>query len=269
MSESNAEEGGAVELPFDDEDERRALEARFIERVEKRVAAEKAESVGDIAAVIASAAARATGLPVEEIKAQAQNVNFDSWGYPKREPREIARGHMFDAGVPERHIRNIADREPDDCLALREVKAFMADPDAWCLVLSGGVGTRKTGSACWAFTKHRGPAYFIAADDLTGMAIRDEKQFERIKRACLLVIDELGSERRDEKGYFVGIFTSLMNHRYANCAKTIVTSNIAAKDLAKPVEQGGLGERIVDRLREHGRVVQIAEPSVRRERGTR
>ncbi len=45
------------------------------------------------------------------------------------------------------------------------VRELMADPKLSLLVLSGGVGTRKSGLACWALSQREGGIY-VQADEL-------------------------------------------------------------------------------------------------------
>ena len=73
--------------------------------------------------------------------------------------------------------------------------------------------------------------------------VDSEEEFRKIADCPLLVLDDLGaakdSEWTEEQNY------RLINHRYENVMPTLITSNLAPKDLA-----AGLGDRVASRLRE-------------------
>jgi hypothetical protein len=77
--------------------------------------------------------------------------------------------------------------------------------------------------------------------------------------APLLVIDDLGGEYQDAKGFFLSLLDELVDARYSRKLATIVTSNL---DLAAFTTRYGV--RIVDRIREAGRFVGCGNASLRR-----
>lgn len=84
-------------------------------------------------------------------------------------------------------------------------------------------------------------------------------EIARAKNADVLVIDEVGGEFARESGPWVSVLEEVISHRYDEAYVTILTANIDAASVT-----GRLGERIADRIREAGRVVQCGEKSVRR-----
>ena len=201
-------------------------------------------------------ACKATGLSEHELKARSEALGCDFDAPPvSREPREVIAAR----GVPEKHLRAIFDREPIECDALRAVREFLAG-DKTSLVLAGGVGTRKSGSACWALTQR--PGVFVTEDEAlrlyTSRLEDDITSMRRIRAAQVLVIDDIG-EYSDDKGWSTKVITGLWNHRYSSELKLIVTVNKTAKQFADE-----FGQRIVDRVRESGRFVELGGQSVRR-----
>ncbi len=74
--------------------------------------------------------------------------------------------------------------------------------------------------------------------------------------AKLLVLDDVGTEKLTEWAY-ERIF-EVIDHRYNEELQTIITSNLAPKQL-----KSALGDRLLDRIREMCRFVTITEPSQR------
>lgn len=247
------------------DDERTQLGKRVAANAQAVVASEQRrelETAGEILRSVRQAALKATGLSGEELDAMAA-MAAEEPVHAGPDARTIARGRLRRAGAPRRHIEHVVDQEPDECDALRAVRAFMGDPKAWCLVLSGGVGTQKTGSCCWAL-KHEEGGMFVEADELLAIALEDKPRYLRLKRAHLVVLDDLGCELRDPKGYWIKTFTTLMNGWYSACARVLITCNVSSDFFKQRIEDGGYGERVADRIREHGRFVEIAGESVRR-----
>ena len=73
------------------------------------------------------------------------------------------------------------------------------------------------------------------------------------------MIDDLGVEQIDKAGSMYAKLDTLIDVRYANRRRTIITTNVPPAKLASVY-----GERIVDRLREGGKVVVVTGPSMRR-----
>lgn len=229
------------------------------ERIREAEAAREKSDLAETMAAIQKQASEATGLTVDELMAKADEIAAEEPA--EVVPERISREKVAKRGVPELHLRSVYDREPEDGPALKLVRDFLADPAQIILVLAGGVGTRKTGAACWALTQRAG--VFVLAEDLGKIAAsRDEDSitlYRQAKNAGLLVLDDLGSEYHDEKGWYVRAFSSLINARYQACAKTIITANLTAEKFKQ-----AYGERVVDRIREVGRFAIVGGASLRR-----
>ncbi len=173
----------------------------------------------------------------------------------------IARRRMLGARVPEKFIRAVGDAKPLDCKPMRDVSAFLDSRDGF-LLLSGGKGTRKTGSASWALGQLDG-GVFVHAQDLVETSVAPEHR-ERwdyiVNRAPLVVFDDLGTEKRtgDLPVSFGTAFSRLVDKVYSGCRRMIITHNIT-----KATMKGVYGEREFDRMREVGKWSDIAGESVR------
>ncbi|MGB8298743.1 MAG: hypothetical protein WCG85_25225 [Polyangia bacterium] len=77
--------------------------------------------------------------------------------------------------------------------------------------------------------------------------------------APLLVVDDLGAEFLDAKGFFGSLFDELIDCRYAGKLPTVITTNLDAAAFA-----ARYGLRVVDRIREGGRFVGCGNASLRR-----
>jgi DNA replication protein DnaC len=74
----------------------------------------------------------------------------------------------------------------------------------------------------------------------------------------VLVIDELSGEYEDAQGYFATTFGRLIEERYTDCAKTIITYNLEPRVFLERY-----GKRVHDRITEGGAFVPVAGKSVR------
>lgn len=149
--------------------------------------------------------------------------------------------------------------------AIKAVQEFTVSSKLF-QVLAGGVGTGKTIAAAHVVAKWPESARLVKSTDLAKHGMYGETNVEfwdALAGTNLLVIDDLGTEPRDEKGYSVGLFTDLMDRRYDKERKTIITTNLGA-DRFKEIYCGGEGGRLLDRMRERGRFVNISGQSMRR-----
>lgn len=218
--------------------------------------------LGDFAESVIAVAERATGksrawLLSEAAKMAASAAAREDAATPKRPTRETVAGR----GVPELHLCNVYDREPEACSALQAVRWFLAGSQT-VVVLSGGVGTRKTGSACWALTQRSG-TFTSANEAIRASASKlpdDIERWRRIRATQLLVLDDLGGEYVDDKGFRVAQVNALFDERYGAKAKTIVTTNLDSKAF-----RATYGERVSDRIRESDGWKPIGGESIRRE----
>lgn len=214
-------------------------------------------------------AARETGMSIEEMRAAGAReiAAIDEQRAVRSERLMLQR-----ARVGNKHIRHVGDRAPIECQALTGVREFVDDDALWCLILSGGNGTRKTGSACWALT--RIPGIFVEAHELLDIAFGKKREYEglheRLLKSKLVVFDDLGTERADDGGNWAHEFQYMWNRLYENDAKLIVTCNMPPVDVRDPsgtVKRKGFAslydKRVIDRFREGGRWINLQGESVR------
>lgn len=145
-----------------------------------------------------------------------------------------------------------------DYTAGREVDAFLDDPKARLMVLSGRPGSGKSMGAAWGFYEaerrrkgQRGglskwlPAPFFANVGLQ----RREHLVDQARRPHLLVIDDLGQEHFDAQGRTQAAIDDLVRLRIDAELRTIVTTNAGAAVFGKRY-----GQRFLSRLAGSGRV---------------
>lgn len=175
----------------------------------------------------------------------------------RAEERRRKRQALLRAGVSERTIEAVFDRKPLETEALRGLREALSMQPPRCLViLQGGVGSGKTCAAAWWAIQHG--ALWITAPRLARVS-PFEAEAERIERAHRLVIDDLGAEYLDPKGFFLAQLDALINERYAHKLPTVITTNVDKEPFKKRYEA-----RIADRIREAGEFVKIGGPSLRK-----
>jgi DNA replication protein DnaC len=103
---------------------------------------------------------------------------------------------------------------------------------------------------------------FIRATDLSRIIFKDEAR--EYESAPLVIVDDLGVEFLSASGAFQSFFDGLIDARYSNALRTIVTSNLGAPEL-----EGRYGRRFVDRWRECGWVVELNGKSMRKPGGSK
>ncbi len=170
-------------------------------------------------------------------------------------------------GVPLHIVRVVWDQKPEVTKARQALEQALAgQPAPLVVVLSGGVGCGKSCAAGEEMIKRAGR--FITSADL-GKESPYEDGMKNISKAKFLVIDDLGCEYLDPKGFFLSTFDWLINHRIGNELTTIITTNLPAKPpkddpQAKSFQQ--YGERVLDRIREVGRFVHVGGESMRKKK---
>jgi len=174
-------------------------------------------------------------------------------------------------GVPERILSTfISDTEPRYTTAMKAVSRFMkASRDGWCLILAGPKGTGKSTAAAhylWA-TAPKGYSglpttqRWWTAAKVSRVSSYDD-QLESLMKVPVLVIDDLGVEYIDKNGHFLSRLDELIDARWSNFRRTIITTNLNPPDFQKRYNS-----RVTDRIRhgfKHGgEYVQINEKSLR------
>jgi DNA replication protein DnaC len=244
---------------------------------------QKAANRAEWSAYWASPEGIAEHAAIEAAKAEAERAEAER--YAGLVPIYIA--HVLrEAGVPDRAL----DIEAHETVAMAAVKDAVD-----MLVLSGAPGVGKTVAASrwlrayvsepsrWApsnWDMLRGkrdsmypnlsgrlvPTYqertrpiWISASQLARTDHYEQAGIDVIAQTPRLVIDDLGAEYNDPKGFFISLLDELIDLRYAGKRPTIITTNLDAAGFA-----ARYGARIVDRIREAGRFVGCGDVSLRR-----
>jgi|TARA_R110000744_G_scaffold13121_2_gene38440 DNA replication protein DnaC len=174
-------------------------------------------------------------------------------------------------GVPERILNNL--QSLNETPPIKYARKFILDPkEAWCLILSGGKGTGKsTAAAVWLYENvpPEGAPTYQTRYWWNGTRIARTngyaKDFEKMMQSKLMVIDDLGIEYLDKNGNFLQRLDELLDERYSNFRKTIITTNLNADAF-----KDRYGERVADRMREGftwgGGFIELADDSMRKVR---
>jgi DNA replication protein DnaC len=165
--------------------------------------------------------------------------------------------------------------------ALGWVRRFLIGEPGWFfLLLAGTPGLGKTVAASrfadapWTgsepgwngemrtVTREVG-ARFVTAEELARQSTFDGEFWEGVRETPRLVIDDLGVERLDDKGWAMGNLVGLFSHRHAHALPTVITMNISRQAFESRycAHDGG---RLRDRLAESGWFVALEGPSLRR-----
>lgn len=172
---------------------------------------------------------------------------------------------LLGAGVKAKYLEHAL--QPAPMPALEVARNWLAQPKMWALVLCGTTGTGKTVAGVWAMAETLREAGTVAsrrAFEIGRMPLyrsaRERDEFKHLSSAVdLLLIDELGASSLTENGR--GLLLELLSNRYEASMRTVLTTNLVGAPL-----QGLLGERIFDRLRDGGRVVDVSGQSMRGQR---
>lgn len=180
----------------------------------------------------------------------------------ERTVARAARERFLDAaGVPPRTWPLLLDGSLQETPAVAHVRAWLAagsHPNF--LVLAGGKGTGKTTAACFAIAERGGRR--VTARELAAASDFDRDLQRSLAGATLLVLDDLGAESLDEKGWGANRIGGLLDARYERRRATLIATNLTMRDfLARYGQDGG---RLQDRLRQAARWVDIAGASMRR-----
>lgn len=174
---------------------------------------------------------------------------------------EMARraGRLSEAGVPPYLIQKLA--EP--ILDTGPFGAAKEHGQKLILVLAGGVGCGKTIAAIWligeAATNHDSVLYLSSAA-LARWDRYSQEEMGKLFAPRLLVIDDVGSEFRDEKGAFVSLLEDVINTRCLNGRRTVITTNMSADKFKVRYE-----DRIASRVSEFGAFFEFDGADMRRE----
>ncbi len=157
-------------------------------------------------------------------------------------------------------IRDLHEAQLRDTAALTHARGYLNDRTKTALALLGGVGAGKSVAAtrvAWE-SQTRNPD-FISATVLEKRGRYDKETSERLEKSSLLVLDDLGVEPLDSKGYFVSLIDELVDAFYGSKRRLVVTSNLSAKTIAERY-----GARIWSRLCEVGTIASCGNVDLRR-----
>ena len=166
-------------------------------------------------------------------------------------------------GIPERLWPMLHDGAPDETVgplapkpspALEAVGRFTSPSERrLVLVLAGPVDSGKTTAAAWAAAWAHGR--LVKAIDLlrAGLYPDDHGFWPRLYAEHLLVVDDLGTEPLDAKGFGLAAISDLIDRRYDGARKTILTTNLPGAAF-----RSRFGERLWRRLVEVGMWIDLA-----------
>lgn len=170
------------------------------------------------------------------------------------------------AKVPLRLQRVLADVDMSNPYVQRTRAWATASAEAWCLVLSGPQGVGKSVAAAWwlyqrIVERSKGsfePRMWWPATDIARAGLYSST-LDSVHSVPELVLDDLGAEYWDEAGAFQANLDSLIDARYRDYRRTIITTNVNLQEFRRRY-----GERIYDRLRDGGAFFEEAFASQRR-----
>ncbi len=204
--------------------------------------------------------------------------------------REELERHRKAKGIPEKfwpyldawRAGAVADLPASVAKAHAAVQRFLAGAPGWVfLFLLGPVGVGKTVAALWFLDAPRvrlepdpwgGKARrvtrdvggrFVTAEQLAkASTFAADSLWNEAREAPRLVIDDLGVERLDDKGWALANLTALLCHRHAYQLPTLITANLTRKAIEEryAAHDGG---RLRDRLGESAWPVELTGPSLR------
>lgn len=222
--------------------------AELVQRV--KVGAERAASALRDPEIQAKAAAEYEGRVVDlpEVRRSHRERDWRARGIPDR------LWPMLHDGAPDEPVGPLA---PKPWPALEAVGPFLSPGDPkTLLVLAGSPGCGKTVGATWGAAWSGGR--LVKALDLVraGLYPADPGFWPRLFAEKLLVVDDLGAEPLDAKGFGIAAITDLVDRRYDGARKTIVTTNYA-QDEFKARYGVGPGARLWRRIVEVGRWIDL------------
>lgn len=189
--------------------------------------------------------------------------------------RERPFARLSDCGVPRRVVDVVRSHQSTAAVArvLRWVEERAKDQSSWCLVLSADKGLGKSVAAgLWLMHSNPScPKYVGKAGTVERLdAWWPISRFARVEgydgkfdSLCNhdgpIVLDDLGSEYLDGKGWFLQALDAFVDARYAEYRPTLITTNLTADQF-----KARYSERVADRLREGGSFYEFRGASMRK-----
>lgn len=234
----------------------------------------KPESIGDLVRKVVSSFESPEGQAATEHKRrQLEEIKRDR--AERQEPDAVRRlRHLNqERGIPLRFIHATGD-VGRSTKSLEAVRRFMGLRSPW-LVLAGGPGIGKSFAAAWVIAQdcpdhylygwRSGGAWpaemhprFVDVTRFARMDRYDDAVMAPYEQCSVLAIDDLGVEYADPKGSWLTTLEGLLNARYANALRTVMTTNLGAMAF-----KGRYGERISSRIREMGEFLEIRDTDLR------
>lgn len=193
-----------------------------------------------------------------------------------------ARTDRLDAAIPANLRGKTLDTYPGSRAGLAGCQHFLAQADKpleevelpW-LFLHGPRGTGKTCLGCAVAVQlaERGRAETVVFDTVPLILERIKATYgddatentavvlQTLRTADLVIFDDLGSQRSTP--YATETLYSIVDDRYRNRRRTIITSNLSLTKLQERADDNML--RIVDRITELAQVVHVKEPNLRQQ----
>lgn len=213
----------------------------------------------------------------------------------RKEDRRLDREYLHfskDLGVPEHILDLFYDGKLHETEACKRLRSAWPDFDQvvarqhelerrrrpptrpTIVILSGGLGTGKTcAAALWAIRRE---ATFMTADAFARLSPYSAA-WDAYANWPAIVLDDLGREYLDPRGFFQSSLDSLVDRRYSRALDLLITTNLRGKRRHpdKPVTPDDppqfaerCGARVVDRIKEVGKFLTVAGPSLRPRRAS-
>lgn len=146
--------------------------------------------------------------------------------------------------------------------ALEHARQFLAQRDRPVLVLLGGVGCGKTTAACWVAREDGGSRPgMLPSTTMERRGRYDGDYSSWVDERTMVVLDDLGVEPLDGRGYFAALVDELVDAAYRNRRRLVITSNITVESM-----RDRIGARAASRLAETAMVGACGDVDLRRVR---
>lgn len=202
-----------------------------------------------IEAVIARA--RLAFVPISAERAAELDAQRDR--EQERERRQATETRRRRIGIPSRAWPALDDLH--DTPAVVAVRDWLTTPRT-ILVLTGVPDRGKTVAACHALDVRGGR--FVKAIEIVRRGMFDCEFWDGLYAAPLVVLDDLGTEPLDEKGYALANVQALIDRAYDGLPRLVVTANLSL-DVLRAKYLASDGGRSLDRVRERGEIVECVE----------
>jgi DNA replication protein DnaC len=226
---------------------------------EKRVGQ---KSIAELTAMAMGSLPKLTDEQWEDRDAEVQAERDEVQRAANEKRARQLRQALVNWGVPVKDIERVCLAQLNDTPAMTVVREDVHG----ILVLSGKIGCGKTTAAAWwiaqevkvsPYLKVKDPL-FIPIYKLERTSRYDDEAMGCIERAKRLVVDDLGGEFLDSKNAFVALLRGLIDARYNNALPMLITTNLTGSQFEERY-----GERVIDRIREIGRFVELKGDSLR------